>query len=144
MEHIQTPLLIGVESDRDILMKQYHLLVDSYLKYLDYTLKFTFFSYAVTGAILSYYLSKPAEGFMKYALAFPILVNLVFGVSFFLAAWWNKPIFEELKRVTKLLDLGAFPDSSFLSRVLQIFGGLFFVVTFVLIVLSLYRVWRHV
>jgi hypothetical protein len=139
MGYLQNPTPTAPELDRDILMKQYQLMVDTYLKYLDITLKFTLFSYAVTGAILSYYLSKPAEGFMKYGLVFPIVVNAVFGLSCFVAANWNRSIFGELERVTLLLNLGAFPDSRFLTYVLVALGALFALITIGLTGISFYR-----
>ncbi len=114
-------------------------MVDTYLKYLDITLKFVIFSYAVTGAILSYYLSHPAEGIMRFALLFPILLNGVFAFSCFVAARWNKPMIEEVERVTQLLHLKSFPDPAFLSHVLKIFGWLFIAVTASLIVVTFSR-----
>ena len=126
-------------ADKEVLLKQYELMVETYTKYLDTTLKFTFFSYAVTGAILSYYLSRPAEGIMRLGLLFPILMNIAFAVSMFVAARWNRVIGEEISRVADLLSLEAFPDADFLTYVLVILGVLYSVITLGLTVLTFAR-----
>ena len=70
MGHLNNPSPSPPTPDKDVLMKQYQLMVDTYTKYLDVTIKFTLFTYAVTGAILSFYLSQPAQGVMRFALLF--------------------------------------------------------------------------
>jgi hypothetical protein len=123
----------------DIQMKQYQLMVDTYLKYLDITLKFVVFTYAVTGAILSFCLSRPAEGIMRFALLFPTLLNGAFAVSCFVATRWNQPIIDEMDRLIDVLDVDAYPDPRFLSYVLKIFGSLFIAITLGLIAITIAR-----
>jgi hypothetical protein len=57
----------------EILWKQYELQVGLYKGYLDLLLKFNVFYYAATGALISYYFSKPDIPWMKYSLGFPVL-----------------------------------------------------------------------
>lgn len=127
------------QPDPEILMKQYQLMVDTYVKYLDITLKFVVFTYAVTGAILSYYLSQPSSGFIRFALLFPILLNATFAASCFVAIRWNKPIVNEIDRVIGLLNLEAYPDAQFLSYVLAIFGSLHVAITLGLLAVTIIR-----
>ncbi|SRR5258706_38913 len=125
--------------DNDILMKQYQLMVDTYLKYLEITLKFVVFTYAVTGAILSYYLSHPTEGIMRFALVFPTLLNGAFAASCFVAAQWAHPIGDEIDRVCGLLHVRAYPDPAFLSYALKVFGWLYIAITLGLLTITLVR-----
>ena len=57
------------QATRDDLWKQYQLHVDLYKHYLELSLKLNAFSYAVTGAILSFYLSRqqPVGGALRFA-----------------------------------------------------------------------------
>jgi hypothetical protein len=52
----------------EILWKQYELQVGLYKEYLNLLLRFNVFYYAATGAMLSYYFSKPEVPWMKYSL----------------------------------------------------------------------------
>lgn len=107
------------QADKDTLMKQYQLMVDAYLKYLDLVIKFALFSYAITGAILSFYLSqKTTEGIMRFGLVFPIIMNLTFAWFSFFASRRIAPIRDEINRVVVLLGLEAFPDADFLKFIL--------------------------
>jgi hypothetical protein len=125
--------------DKDVLMKQYQLIVDTDTKYLDLTLKFTMFGYAVTGAILSFYLSRPNEHIMKFALVFPACMNAMFSITCFLAAHWIDPLTDEVKRVVGELGLKAFPDPAFLKYVLIILAFLYVAITIGLVVISFVR-----
>lgn len=53
-------------ADKDTLMKQYQMMVDVHKFYFEIVLKFLVFHYAVTGAILSFYLSQPNVGVMHF------------------------------------------------------------------------------
>lgn len=68
-----------MRSGDDTLMKQYQILVDAYKSYFDLILKFILFSYAVTGAILSFYLSQSRQGIMRFGLFFPMIMNALFA-----------------------------------------------------------------
>jgi hypothetical protein len=120
----------------DVLMKQYQVLVDAYKGYLDLVLKFILFSYAVTGGIVSFYLSQRHEGIMKLGLVFPIIMNAAFAKLSFLAAHRVKPLSKEVERVTVELDLLATPDIDFLAVVLVMLGRLFVLITVGLVALS--------
>lgn len=125
--------------DKDVLLMQYQLMTDTYIKYLDLTLKFALFSYAVTGAIVSFCLSRPAEGVIKFGLFFPILMNLFFAGTCFLGAHLIRPMFDEVDRVTTALKLEAFPEVRFLTYVLLVLGVLFVIITVALVIISYSR-----
>ena len=59
--------------------KQYELQVGLYKEYLNLVLKMNGFYYVATGALVSFYLSKPQVPWMKYSLAFPALMS--FGLA---------------------------------------------------------------
>jgi hypothetical protein len=62
--------VIPERSNEDVLMKQYQTLVDTYKTYLDLTLKFVLFSYAVTGGIVSYCLVQAQHNrIIKFGLS---------------------------------------------------------------------------
>ena len=122
---IPTHVSLPKRSSEDVLMKQYQILVDAYKTYLDLILKFVLFSYAVTGAIVSYCLSQRQNGIMKFGLLFPIVMNASFAVLSFLGASRVKPLSEEVERVTNELKLSATPDVQFLALVLLLLGALF-------------------
>jgi hypothetical protein len=106
--------------DKDTLMKQYQLMVDIYKFYFEILLKFLVFHYAVTGAIVSFYLSQPNVGFIRFALAFPIFMSIVFGAFAFFASCRIQSIIDEIIRVTTALDLRAYPDATFLKHMLTV------------------------
>jgi hypothetical protein len=125
--------------DKDILMKQYQLLVDVHKFYFDFVLKFLIFHYAVTGGILSFYLSKPNVGVMRFALVFPIFMSLIFAGFAFYSAANIDPLVKEVHRVVGLLGLNDYPDPSFLKWMLLVVGCLFALIFVSLIVVSVAR-----
>ena len=56
------------ELDRELLWRQYQLHVDLYKHYLDMTLKFNTFYYAITGGIVSFYFSRADLPLMIWSL----------------------------------------------------------------------------
>ncbi|MDA8240357.1 MAG: hypothetical protein M0Z67_08310, partial [Nitrospiraceae bacterium] len=87
--------------------------------------KVNIFLYAVTGAILSFYLSKPNTGLLKFALIFPSVVNLAYAVFFFKAADSIEPWHIDLIQINKALKLISYPNVLFLKKALQISAWLF-------------------
>ncbi len=78
-------------SNTETLTKHYEVLIDAYKHHLDLVLKVDAFYYAVTGAITSYYLSKPNVGYMRFALILPILMGATLAIFVFFAAYWVDP-----------------------------------------------------
>ena len=128
--------------ENDNLMKQYQMMVDIYKFHFEIVLKFIIFYYAITGAILSYYLSQPNTGFMRFALVLPIFMGLVLGVFAFFGAIEVGPLKDDILRVTVQLHLQPFPTVNLLNRL----GGML-IVTGVLsvltaICLAIVSIWR--
>jgi len=101
----------------ELLWRQYHLQVDLYKTYLKLLLKFNVFYYAATGAIVSYYFSKPDIPLMKYSLWFPILMSIGFAILFIYGASQTHVVRQELFDIRDKLGLDTAPE----YRVLYIF-----------------------
>ncbi|MDQ3130526.1 MAG: hypothetical protein M3Q99_07175 [Acidobacteriota bacterium] len=120
-------------------MKHYVVLVDLLKFYLDLVLKFNTFSYAVTGAIVSYYLSQPNTGFMRWALIFPLVVNLFLAGFAVYSALYVGYLDRELDRIKITVGLGEVPDATFLAKLLVLSGILCAVIVIILGVLLYQR-----
>jgi hypothetical protein len=123
-------------------MKQYQMMVDIYKFHFDIVLKFVAFYYAITGAILSYWLSKPNAGFMRYALALPILMGIALGVFALFGACEVDPLKKDITRVARRLHLRTFPSSNLLTRLkwmLRVTGVLSFLTAICLLFVTIWR-----
>lgn len=112
----------------ETLWKQYDLHVGLYKEYLNLLLKFNAFYYAATGAMLSYYFSKPEIPWMKFSLLFPVIMSLAFSLLFFYAASQSGVVRNELFAIRDLLGLGTAPEYAVLTIFLTISGILMLVV----------------
>lgn len=123
-------------------MKQYEMMVDVYKFHFEMVLKFIIFYCAITGAILSFYLSQPNTGFMRFALAFPIFLGFVFCVFALSGASHVDPMKNHIVQVTGDLHLEPFPSVELLKRLkqmLRVAGALTFLIALCLIVVSVAR-----
>ena len=125
--------------DKETAMKQYQMMIDLHKFYFEIVLKFLIFHYAVTGAILSYYLSKPNTGVMRFALLFPIFMSVIFGAFVIFGSFSVKYIEEEVVVVTDHLGLYRYPDPKFLRYMLVVAGVLCIAIATALIVVSVAR-----
>lgn len=125
--------------DRDTVMKQYQMMVDVHKFYFEIVLKFLIFHYAVTGAILSFYLSQPNVGIMRFALLFPVFMSLVFSAFTFFGSRRVDYLEAEIIRVTDMLGLKVYPDPKFLKYMLRVAGLLCLAIAIGLIVMSFAR-----
>jgi hypothetical protein len=113
----------------EILWKQYELQVGLYKEYLNLLLKFNVFYYAATGALISYYFSKSGMPWMKYSLAFPILMSGGFAYLFFYSASQTHVVRHELFEIRDKLGLSTAPEYKvltvylYLSAILMLFVG---------------------
>jgi len=134
----ETPESVGPlpSPDKETALKQHQMIVDLYKFYFEMVLKFLIFYYAVTGAILSFYLSQPNVGFMRYALTLPIFLSVVFSIFSFSGAYRVGPLRDEILRVTRILGSKLYPDTAFLKYMLNVAGLLFFAIAVGLFVVS--------
>jgi len=121
----------------ELLWRQYQLQVDLYKHYMELTLKFNIFYYALTGGILSFYFSRADVTVLKYSLVFPIVMSLGYAaIGFYII-----PLVERFRMLTvKMTDeLGLASGVEF--RVLGIIIGssatLFVIIAIGLLVLFL-------
>jgi hypothetical protein len=125
--------------DKDTAMKQYQLIVDIHKFYFEMALKFLVFHYAVTGAILSYYLSQPNTGVMRFALIFPIFMSLIFSAFAFFGSLRIDVFEEEMLRNIEVLGVWVYPDPRFLKYLLRVVSLLALAIVIALIVISILR-----
>lgn len=104
----------------DILWKQYELHVGLYKEYLNLTLKANVFYYAATGALLSFYFSKPNIAWMKYSLLLPLLMSVMLSLLFVYGAWKAKYTRRDLFNLRDAPRLSVAPEYA----VLMVFLGI--------------------
>ena len=119
----------------DILWKQYDLQVGLYKGYLELLLKFNVFYYAATGALVSYYFSKPDIPWMKYSLCFPVLMSVGFATLFIYGASKTHVVRQELFDIRDKLGLDTAPEYKVLFVFLWISAILIVIVALCLLVM---------
>ncbi len=99
-------------SDRDMKWRQYELLTGFARHWLELALKACLFYFAVTGALLSFYASRPDP--TKLVLRLTLLLPLVMGVCFMsvsaVHALTVKRARAEVKRLADELGFSSWPD----------------------------------
>ena len=116
---------VNTDTSEENLMKQYQMMVDVYKFHFDIVLKFITFYYAITGAILSFYLSQPKTNLMNAALALPIIMGCLFAAFAFFGAKQVDTFTLEISAVTDHLHLDPFPNNDLLGdlKLMLIFTG---------------------
>lgn len=115
-------------NNSDLLWKQYQLNIDLYKGYLELALRINIFYYAITGAIISYYLKTPDVTQLKFSLVLPLLMSVAFGVFFIIGAILARVPRIETFRIRDKLGLMAAPEIGVLIILLYIFAALMFLV----------------
>ncbi|MDL1988888.1 MAG: hypothetical protein LWX08_14830 [Deltaproteobacteria bacterium] len=122
-----------------VLLHQYDTLVGIHKHHLDLVLKVNIFIYAITGAILSFYFSKPQTGIIAYSLIFPAFVNLCYGIFFFYASKRIDIFTTDIQAIAKALKIISYPDINFLKHSLQISAFLYFIISIGLSCITLFN-----
>ena len=112
----------------DDLWKQYEINVDLYKHYLKLTIEINVFYYAITGALLSYYLAHHSQPSLRFALVLPFLMSVLLAVLFIYGANLNRITRAEMFRVRDALGLQVAPDFLVLTWLLAICAILMFAV----------------
>ncbi|HTC90447.1 MAG TPA: hypothetical protein VK686_19205 [Bryobacteraceae bacterium] len=128
----------AVTPTQDILWKQYELHVGLYKEYLNLLLKFNAFYYAATGAILSYYFSKPEIPWMRFSLLFPCVMSVALSLLFFYGASQSEYTRQELFQIRDRLGLDTAPEYAVLKVFLWISAVLMVVVAISLLGIVIY------
>ena len=110
------------------LWKQYEIKVDLYKHYLKLTIEINVFYYAITGALLSYYLAHRTDPAVRFALVLPMLMSILFALLFIYGAILNRLSRAEIFRVRNDLGLSVAPDLAVLGWLLTICATLMLLV----------------
>jgi hypothetical protein len=122
----QSPPLPPDEARLKIVLHQYETLVGLYKHHLDLVLKVNIFTYAITGAILSFYFSfQQNNKLIAYSLIFPLIMNTIYAAYFFFASTKIHAFIADIKAIHAALNLIAYPDMNFLRYALIISAVLY-------------------
>ncbi len=114
---------------QELLWRQYQQNIDLYKFYMDLTVKFNVFFYAVTGAIVSYALAQHnSNAIIKYALALPFAMSLCFAGFFVYGGILMRVLKRETFAIRDALGLQAAPDVGLLSVLLYLFTFIFLLI----------------
>lgn len=117
------------EADEELLWKQYSLHTDLYKHYLDLTIKFNQFYYAVLGGILVFYFSRKQTPLLRFSLLFPVVVSFGFGLFLAYAAFLNRNSRREVSELSERLNLSVTPELHVLTALLYLTSFFLFLVT---------------
>ena len=102
--------------------RQYSMQVDLYKHYLKILIEFNVFYYAITGAILSYYLTHASAPLIKYSLLLPLAMSVLFTGFFIYGAILMNITRHEIFQIRDQLGFESAPDLQVLSLLLRIFA----------------------
>lgn len=91
------------EADRRILWERYKLLSSEVIDYLKIVIQFTVFFYGITGAIMSFVLSRPDAAYLKVAFLLPAIMGIGSAGAYLFFAFNQKLGNEELERLASKL-----------------------------------------
>ena len=122
------------------------LRIDAYQKYINTALQVNAFYYAITGAVLGFYLNKP-DGRAVYFLLLPIFIGAVLGGIFLYAARLQKGASKKINDITNKIneelypgmEIKTFDDVDLLRLLLLIFAYIFFIVCIALTLMPFMR-----
>jgi len=133
---VPSPSLSEVDTER--CWNDYLLHIDLYKHYLRLSLELNLFYYAVTGAFISFYFSRPASDrpLLRYSLLLPIAMSFLFACFFLYDAKLHTITRKAVINLRIQLNLGTEPEMNVLTSLLVIWTILFLIVgTFLLAVL---------
>ena len=124
-------------------LADYKIFVDIFKGYLDTALSAHIWFYAITGAIVSYYLnSKLQDSYIRYSLLLP----LALGVALVITCWigWRQAsaLKDQTNRIGTELNIAEFPPVDILRNSLLAFGILDVLIIFGLAVLFWGSFWK--
>lgn len=121
--------LVNHMDKRELLWNQYQQNIDLYKFYMDLTVKFNIFFYAVTGAIVSYVLAKhKSNDLIQYALILPLAMSFCFALFFSYGAYLMGILRSHTFIIRDTLNLQVAPDVGVLSILLCLFAFIFFLI----------------
>lgn len=123
----------------ELLFNHYKIHIELYKHYLELLIKFNFFYYAITGAILSFYFSNHSTNFIQFILVFPLIMSFAFAIFFFYASSKAKNSRKEVIEIAIELELKTFPELNVLVILLKLFAVLFVIMSFILLILLVFH-----
>ncbi len=113
----------------ELLWRQYQQNVDLYKFYMDLTVKFNVFFYAVTGAIVSFALAQHSGNeLIRFSLLLPLVMSLCFAGFFVYGGVLMRVLRRETFAIRDALKLKAAPDVGVLSVLLYLFAFVFLII----------------
>jgi hypothetical protein len=113
----------------ELLWRQYQQNVDLYKFYMDLTIKFNVFFYAVTGAIVSFALAQHnGNELIRFSLLLPLVMSLCFAGFFVYGGVLMRVLRRETFAIRDALKLQAAPDVGILSVLLYLFAFVFLLI----------------
>lgn len=110
---------------RDDLWRQYEIHVGLYKHYLDLTIKFNAFYYALAGAIASFVLSRSDLQTVRFVLILPAAMGIVLAGICIRGAWLNRVSRDDVVKIMQALGFDAWPELHVLSMILVVSAALF-------------------
>jgi hypothetical protein len=126
----------------NLLWKQYIVYVDLFKVYVDNALRPCIWFYAITGALLSFYIDHIGSGqpYLPYALLFPMLFSIGFCIGYLRSARQVEELRIRFDYIQEQLRLPGRPHVEFLSGFLRLAGVLFGLVGIALLVVFVFGV----
>lgn len=121
------------------LLRQYEISVDLYKHHLKVAIELNVFYYAVTGALLSYYFANSTERYMRWSLALPLVMSVLFACLFVYGGLQQNVTRRDLFYIRDALGFKVAPETLVLSIFLYIFAGLMAAVAAALCFLMFFR-----
>jgi hypothetical protein len=109
---------VGPPPSPDVLWKQYELHVNLYKSHMELVVKLMTFYYAITGAIVSYYLAHPDIPLIRWALALPFIFSVGLGAAAVNGTKDATPVQTEIQNIAAALGLRIYPQTAALRHLL--------------------------
>ena len=108
------------QPSRDVLWKQYELHVTLYKSHMELVVKLMTFYYAVTGAIVSFYLAHPEIPLIRWSLALPFIFSVGLGAVALGGTKDAIPVQVEIQNMAAALGLKIYPQTAALRHLLWV------------------------
>jgi hypothetical protein len=115
-------------NQQEIYWRQYQLNIETYRGYLELVLKINGLYYAITGAIVSYFITHRAEEMMQLSLWLPLAMSIALAGFFVLGAFAAQVTRRETFALREKLGLEATAEIAVLIVLLGISAGLMLIV----------------
>jgi hypothetical protein len=119
---------------REDVWRQISLHTDLYKHYLELVLKFTAFYFVLTGAIVSFYLSRSNPGVLRFSLLLPIFLGCALALICVWGGFLNLNTRRYFVEANRSLGFTTWPEVSVLSAALWLCALVFSLVSAALVI----------